>query len=576
MHNDKTEGETASDDAVRNVGFRWGVKIPMRDGIDLNATLYKPEGEQPVPAIFTLTPYISDTYHPRAYYFARNGYAFLLVDCRGRGNSQGVFEPFFNDGQDGHDVVEWLAQQPWCDGKVAMWGGSYGGFDQWQTLKEFPPHLRTIVPVASPHAGVDIPFFRNIFFSYEMQWFTLVSGVTPNNNLFNEQSFWIEKFRERYLSHLPFKDLDQIVGNPSHYFQNCIQHPHMDAYWERLALTPEEYGKIEIPILTITGIYDDDQPGAMAYYRAHMQAGAPDARQQHYLIIGPWDHAGTRTPSREFAGLSFGETSMLDLNRLHKEWYDWTLKGGPKPEFLKDHIAYYLTGADEWKYASSLEAISRNSLRLHLDSDTGEAGDAYHSGRLEPIAPVQSLPDGYTYDPLDLRPADLEREEIKNYLTDQRYDLNLFGNGLVYHSAPFDQEIEITGYVKLVLWIELDVPDTDFWVTLSEMTSDGSRIQLTQDFMRARYRESLKQEKLAQPGEIACYQFDGFAFFSRRLAKGSRLRLLIRSPNSIFVEKNYNSGGVVALETGKDARPAHITLYHDADHPSFVELPLVS
>jgi putative CocE/NonD family hydrolase len=576
LHSESDEMVSSTGDAEKKVDFIWGVKIPMRDGICLNATVYKPKQVEPTPVIFTLTPYIADSYHSRAYYFARHGYAFVLVDCRGRGNSEGHFEPFVNEDRDGHDMVEWLADQPWCDGAVTMWGGSYAGFDQWMTLKEFPPHLKTIVPAASAHMAVDFPICRNMSYPYVMQWLTLTSGVTPNSNLFDESSFWIEKFRELYLNHLPFKHLDRVVGNTSTHFQTWLQHPTPDAYWERMALTPVQYRQINIPILTITGHYDADQPGAMHYYRTHMQSGSPEGRAQHYLIIGPWNHAGTRTPNKEFGGLKFGEACMLDLNKLHSEWYDWTLKGGPKPEFLKNRVAYYLMGAEEWKYADSLKAISNITKRLYLNSMDGRANDVFHSGTLDETAPGQSQPDHYVYDPLDVRPAELEREEIKNHLTDQRYALNLFGNGLVYHSAPFGEDTEITGYVRFVAWMALDVPDTDFQVTISEILPDGSRILLTQDFLRARYRESLKQEKLVTPGEINRYEFDGFTFFSRRIAKGSRLRLLLSSPNSIYWQKNYNSGGNVAEESGQDARTAHIVLYHDAEHPSFLELPLVT
>lgn len=559
----------------KNVDFTWGVKIPMRDGVTLNATLYKPKGSEPTPVIFTLTPYIADSYHARGYYFARHGYAFALVDCRGRGNSQGNFEPFVHEGQDAYDIVEWLATQPWCDGSVSMWGGSYAGFNQWMALKEFPPHLKTIVPAASAHAGVDFPFYKNIFFSYELQWQTLTSGVTGNTYLFEEEAFWIEKYREMYLNHRPFNQLDQIVGNTTTHFQTWLEHPTPDAYWDQMALTSDEYDRIDIPILTITGHYDDDQSGAMHYYCQHMRSNSP-ARERHYLIIGPWDHLGTRTPSQEFGGLKFGEACMLDLNQLQTEWYKWTLQGGPKPGFLKQRVAYYLAGSEEWKYAESLESISNGTQRLYLTSKNGEANDVFRSGMLEPVLPrAESLPDQYVYDPLDIRPAELEREEIKSLYTDQRYALNLFGNGLVYHSAPFEEDTEITGFLRFVAWIALDVPDTDFLVTVSEVLLDGSCIRLTQDMLRARYRESLKEEKLVVAGEINRYEFDSFTFFSRLVARGSRLRLLIVSPNTIYLEKNYNSGGVIAAETAANARIAHVTLYHDADHPSFLELPLV-
>lgn len=568
------EKQEQAGEAGKNVDLLWGVKIPMRDGIHLNATVYKPKNAGPVPAIVTLTPYIADSYHPRAFHFAQHGYAFILADCRGRGNSQGEFKPFMNEGPDGHDIVEWLAVQPWCDGSVTMWGGSYGGFDQWMTLKEFPAHLKTIVPAAAAHQGVDFPFFQNIFYSYEMQWLTLVSGVTGNSNLFGEQAFWIEKFRELYLNHLPYQELDRIVGNGSTSFQTWIQHPTPDPYWDRLALTAADYDRIDIPILTITGHYDGDQPGAMHYYQCHMASASP-ARDRHYLVIGPWDHAGTRTPSQEFGGLKFGDASLVDLNKLHVEWYDWTIKGGPQPEFLKKRVAYYVMGAEEWKYADSLDAIAGGVKQLYLRSD-GEANDLFHSGSLDETPPAQSAPDRYVYDPLDTRPADLEQEEVKDYLTDQRYALNLFGNGLVYHSAPFAGATEITGFPRLVAWIALDVPDTDFQVQISEIMPDGAHILLAQDMLRARYRDSLRQENLVVPGEINRYEFDSFTFFSRQIAKGSRLRLVLTCPNSIFVQKNYNSGGVVAQESGQDAHTAHVTLYHDAEHPSYLELPIAA
>jgi len=120
----------------------------------------------------------------------------------------------------------------------------------------------------------------------------------------------------------------------------------------------------------------------------------------------------------------------------------------------------------------------------------------------------------------------------------------------------------------------MDVPDTDLSVGLYEIKQDGSSVQLTGDLMRARYRDSVREAKLVMPGDINRYVFDSFTFISRRIAKGSRLRLVVGSVNTIYLEKNYNSGGDVTRETAKDARTANIALYHDAQHPSFLELPL--
>jgi len=559
------------------VDLIWALKIPMRDGVRLNGTMFRShEQKDPLPVIFTLTPYISDTYQARAMYFARHGYVFVLVDVRGRGNSEGTFDPFVQEPQDGHDVVEFLATQPWSNGKVTMWGGSYAGFDQWATAKELPPHLATIVPAAAAHAGVDFPFFHGVFSTYDMQWLTYTSGVTPNVNLFGEGSFWQEKAAEYYTKMAPYNTYDSIVGNTTTVFQKWLQHPLYDSFWKALAPTPQQYAAMHMPILTITGAYDGDQPGAMSYYREHMQFGSPEAKASHYLIIGPWDHAGTRTPNKEVGGLTFGDASMLDLNDLHRQWYDWTMKSGPKPEFLKKRIAYYVVGPDAeyWKYADSLDNIATESRRLLLSSD-GHANDVFNSGAMRGEAPGNSSPDQWTYDPRDLRPLELEREPSPQYLTDQRNALNLFGNGAVYHSDPFPAATEISGYVRLTAFISADVPDTDFAVTLYEIMPDGKSIELTSDLMRARFRDSTERETPLTPGKITRFEFGGFTWFSRRVSKGSRLRLVITCPNTSSLEKNYNAGGKVESESGKDARVAHITIYHDAQHQSVLEIPVV-
>ena len=497
---------------------------------------------------------------------------------RGRGNSGGGFDPFANEGRDGHDAVEWLARQPWSNGKVTMWGGSYAGYDQWATLREAPPHLATIVPVASPYPGVDFPMGKNIFYSYDMQWLTFTSSLTVNQNLFGENSFWGQKFGALYLAHRPFRALDREVGNPSVVFQVWLAHPAVDGYWQAMAASPAQLAKIDVPILTLTGHYDGDQGGALTWYREHMRYGSPAAREKHYLVIGPWNHPGTRTPRREVGGLTFGEASLVDLNKLHKDWYDWTMKGGEKPEFLKKRVAYYVpgAGAETWKYADTLEGVEAERRTLYLTSD-GTANDVFHAGRLAAAAPGAangtSTPDRWVYDPLDVHGAELEQELAPPY-TDQRSVLALGGAGAVYHSAPFAAATEIAGQVKLSLWIALDVPDTDLQAALFEVLPDGSSVLLTSDLVRARYRESLERETPVVPGKAERYDFTGFSWFARRLAKGSRLRLVVASVNSIYLEKNYNSGGVVADETAKDARTAHVTLLHDAAHPSALEIPI--
>lgn len=569
--------------AEGNYDIRWSVRIPLRDHVELNATVYLPKGAAGLktPVIFTLTPYISDSYHARAAYFAAHGYAFALVDVRGRGNSGGEFEPFKNEDRDGHDVVEWLAQQPFCDGKVTMWGGSYAGFDQWATAKELPPHLATIVPVAAAHPGLDFPFPNNVGQTYPIRWLTLTSGRTGQQNLFADSKFWQTKFLDAYRQHLPFKALDAFVGNPTSNFQRIVEHPTPDAYYDSMVPTTEQFRKIALPILTITGQYDGDELGAMSYYRDHLANAPAEVRAKHFLVIGPWDHAGTRTPTDEVGGVKFGPGSLLDVNDLHRRWYDWTMKGGAQPEFLKKRVAYYVlapgnTGANgEWRYADTLEGSFAGSRTFFLDSKEGDANGAFRSGALTEKQPTNGA-DHYTYDPLDLRRGEVEgtEERPKTQVLDQRFALSVGGDGLVYHSDPLPAETALIGCPELSLWLSIDTPDTDLTADLYEVLDDGTSIALWGDMRRLRYRDSAREAKLVNAGEVVRCDFRPGLFVGRRLAKGSRLRLVVTSPNSIFFQKNYNSGGVVADETAKDAKTAHVSVYHDATHASALKLPM--
>jgi putative CocE/NonD family hydrolase len=552
---------------------QWDVRIPLRDGIHLSAILYLPQHHSdPSPVIFTLTPYVAQTYHDRGVYFASRGYPFLTIDIRGRGNSQGVFALGPDDGKDGYDVVEWLARQPYCDGRVAMWGGSYAGYLQWATAREFPPHLSTIVPVAAPYRGVDSPLRYNHFALHRMQWLTLIAGHTLQDKIFADSIFWNQRFREWLESGTPFKALDHFLGHPSPIFQEWISHPQQDAYWDRCNPTPQEYSKLCMPILTITGSYDDDQPGALAHYREYMRSAPPEGRERHYLIIGPWDHAGTRTPQRQFCGLQCGPASLLDLGELHLEWYAWTLQGGPKPEFLQKPVAYYVLGAEEWRYADTLEGITARREPLYLQSN-GNPTDVFKSGSLAAKPPLQNEPDHYVYDPRDVSLAALESTIDPACLTDQSMIHAAIGRQLVYHSALFERDAEISGFFKLAVWLSIDQPDTDFCASIYEIAADGGSILLTTDTLRARYRESLRAEKLICTQEPLRYDFERFLFVSRLIEKGQRLRLVIGPLHSIHWQKSYNSGKPVSEESMRDARAVTVRLLHDERYPSALYVP---
>lgn len=559
--------------SIVDVQLHWGIKIPLRNGLHLNALLYLPRiAPMPAPAIFVLTPYVAQVHHDQGVYFANAGYCFLSVDVRGRGDSQGEFHPS-NDANDGYDIVEWLAQQPYCNGKVAMWGGSYMGYTQWATAKTSPPHLAALAPTSSPYRGVDSPLRNNQFKPYTMKWLTLLSGRASQERVFADRGWWNQKFREWFEQGRPFKELDAFLGNVSPLFQEWISHPQPDAYWDGHNPDAREYARLSIPVLTIVGTYDGNQPGALAHYREHLRHCSAEARAWHYLIIGPWDHAGTRIPKREFAGVQVGPASLLDMSKFHLEWYDWTLRGGDKPSFLKKNVAYYVMGTERWRYADTLEAITHSVAPLYLSSN-GNPTDIFHSGYLLPRLVSESEPDSYVHDPRVVGLAQLESELDAEDRTDQRMIYAAAGRQLIYHSEPYSEPIEVSGFFELTVWLSIDQPDTDFAVSVHEVRIDGSSVQLATDSLRARYRENPRREQLIDTTAPLRYEFRNFTFVSRLIGRGSRLRLVIGPMHSIHAQKNYQAGGVVAEESVADARVVKVKLFHSAAHPSALFVPV--
>jgi uncharacterized protein len=554
----------------------WAVKIRMRDGVDMNATVYRPMGSAPVATILSVTPYISDRYHSDGGYFAKRGFAYVVVDTRGRGNSEGIFRPFSpKEADDGSDIVKWIVAQPWSSGKVGMRGGSYSGHNQWTTAARFPPNLSTIVPVASPFVGYDFPIRNNRRSKFAVMWLLFTGGAASNRSAGYDFEFWDRALARTYTEGRSFADLARSAGMPSSTFDEWLKHPSWDGYWEERNPSATQFASIDVPVLSVTGYYDGDQKGALEMYRRHLQAD-PRNEDRHFLVIGPWGHAETRDPKREIGGYTFGEASLVDVKALDVAWYDWTMRGGRKPEFLKDRIAYFLAGpdADTWKYASSLERIANRTQQLYLDSSNGRAGNVFCCGELASAAPSSSSkPDQYVHDPAKL-PAPHEDPEGK-FVVDQSAAFKIQGDALVYTSELFTKATEITGNVRLEAWLEMDVPDTDLNALLYEIRSDGSSVLLTHDTMRARYRDSLSKPALVKPGEITRFTFDTFEWFSRFISAGSRLRLVLTPPKTLDYEINFQSGGVVSRERIADARKATIKLHHNDRYPSALMLPIV-
>jgi uncharacterized protein len=564
--------------AEESVRIIFGINIRMRDGVRLNATLYEPVTLGATPCIVALTPYTADTCHTRAISFCTEKLRFLVVDVRGRGDSEGRFQPFRNEANDGYDTIEWVANQPFCDGNVGMYGSSYLGHAQWMTAKESPPHLRTIVPAASPHLGSDFPMRANIQSTYLLRWLTLVHGKAAKSQTYADATFWRNKFRSWYRSGRSFRDLFRDFGDVAEIAADWLDHPTQDAFWDAHNPSESDYSQINIPVLIITGSYDDDQLGALIHYRKFLRNSSPEVRARTYLIIGPWNHSGVSNPQQSIGEVDFGAASVLDTTALYAQWYRWTMQGGPKPSLLRAPVSYYVSGANRWSHRQTLEQATARHWPLFLDSD-GDAGDLDGGGILGSNVGI-GPPDTYTFDPRCVSDdiIDAEADTDANSLKDQRLPNALIGRSLVYHSAPLQEDLEITGFFSFNAWISIDCPDTDLYVSVYEVSSDDSCIRLTSDAMRARYRKSLRQPKWIETATPLRYEFKAFTFISRLIKSGHRIRLTIapigRVIDAIFSERNFNSGNAVADESVEGARAVTARLHHAAMRPSCLTIPV--
>lgn len=563
------------DEMPQSIAIRFSVPIQLRDGANLNANLYFPTSDYVGPWIATLTPYTADFFHNKGIAFAGRGLGFASIDVRGRGNSGGIFKPYINESNDGYDAIEWLASQSFCNGSVGMWGGSYGGYVQWTIARELPPHLRTIVPTAASFPGVDVPMRKNIFYPYMAQWLAFVGGKSLNTNLFNDEKYWVNRFTHLQRNRRPFADLLEDGDHQRDTFSEWCSHPSQDEYWDALTPTPAEYQDISIPVLTITGSFDDDQPGALEYFSRHTRARTP-SRSNHYLVIGPWDHAGTRNPELNFGGVNLGPASLLDLDELHFKWYEWVFGIGPKPEFLSDSVRYYVIGANLWRSCSGLAGPMGKQVQLFLASD-GIASNLASCGRLVTTA-CEGGPDRYTYAPGLERLIDVEAAIPKDSLVDDSLTIALGTQQFVYESEDFEEDTEISGFFDLTAWLAIDAVDTDFHAAVWEIERDGSCIRLTTDAIRAQYRSSLRVAQAVVPGEVLAYHFDHFTWISKVVPAGHRLRLTIapigRLAEAPFCEVNYNIGGNVCRQDGELAQTVTATLFHDARYPSVLVVPV--
>jgi putative CocE/NonD family hydrolase len=553
------------------------VPIRMRDGVTLYADVYRPVGEGKYPVLLSRTPYSTERF-PTAYdaavYFAQRGYVYVFQDIRGRHESEGRWEPFFDDEKDGVDTVEWAAKQPWSTGKVAMQGGSYLGQNQWRAAQAGAPGLVTIFPMVAStslyHDWITLNGGWRLSFNFGWGPVRQESRIMQNPGPHTVPGLRAIHYDDVQF-HLPLNTMQQRVGRHARFYDDWLAHPDYDAYWKPLN-SEELFDKITIPVHTLGGWFDIFSQGTLRGYVGMSQKGGTDiARRMSHMVIGPWGHG----PSQKFGALDFGPEANVDALPLQLRWYDYFLKGIDNGLASEPPVKLYVMGRNEWVYEREYP-LARTEYKPFYFASSGRASGNRGDGRLvweKPAGP--STADRFRYDPDDPVPS-LGGNNCCGTPTpagpmDQR-PIEGRRDVLLYTSDFLTDEVEVTGPVKVVLYASSDAVDTDFVAKLVDVHPDGSSYNMAEGILRARYRDSLSRPSPLTPGQVYRMEID-LVGTSVAFRKGHRIRVHVTSSHFPQFDRNPNTGE--AFGTSDKVRVAQQTVYHDVERPSHVLLPVI-
>ena len=540
-------------------------RVPTRDGITLSADVYLPLGAGALPTIVQWTPYEStrERFIAWGVWFARRGYAAVVVDCRGRYESGGVFTAWEKDGVDAHDTLTWAAEQQWCNGDIGTWGRSYGGLVQWQLAHLGHPNLRCIAPQVIHDDYFWDGYFTGGAFQLALTlgagalWssaLALITGPSARDLVLND----------RILNHLPLVELDEVtIGRRVDYWRLWWEHQENDAYWQQFRHQPD---KVTVPIFQQGAWFDP-------YSGSHLRSfAAIGSRVPNRVIVGPWSHEEEVETFRGDVDLS----ASLTVIRHHElAFYDRYLKEEGNDWEERPRAELFVLGENLWHGADEWPLPGTAYVPWHLRAGGGLAE--------EPPRPDEPA-DRYSYDPADPVPT---IGGVNSVLTmtqgaqfpvrpgpiDQR-PLEARDDVLVYTSERLHSDLDVVGPVEMVLYAASSARDTDWIVRLCDVYPDGKSIFLTEGIIRARYRNSNDGDstELLEPDEVAEYRIRCYPM-ANRFKKGHRIRLDVTSSSFPRFARNLNTGEDVG--TGTRMEVARQTVLHTAAYPSHVVLPVV-
>lgn len=550
----------AADDEARYL-VDEEVLIDTGHGATLSAVVARSRKTvQPSPAAMLFTIYtIPRDIRAIAVQAAARGYVGVVVDARGKRLGEDAIRPYETEADDAAAAVEWVARQPWSDGRVAMYGGSYHGFAAWAATKRMPPALKTIVPYVAGLPGLGLPMENNVFLTANYAWpFYVASNRSLDEDTYFDRERWQRMSQAWYASGRPYREIDDVDGTPNPWLQRWLSHPAYDAYWQAMVPYGDEFARIDIPVLSITGYYDDGQVSALQYFKEHYRH-RPDA--QHYLLIGPYDHVGAQASikPRNVNGYDIEPSAQFDTTDITFQWLDHVLRDGPLPALLRDKVNYQLMGADAWGHAPSLEAAA-DATTFHLSPAL--CGPyrclSREPSKGKPLAQAIDFSDrtteGHRYYPYPV---------VRDGL-----DVH---SGFAFVSEAFERSTSVVGTFSGELMVRIDKRDFDFSVSLYEWMADGRIMQLSYYLGRASHARDMTRRELLVPGEWTRVPFERTRMTGRRMDAGSRLLVVVDVVKDAWHQVNMGTGKDVSDESIADAaQPLRIEWHPD----SVVRVPL--
>jgi len=577
------------------------IMVPMRDGVKLATDIYRPAQQGQWPVLVTRLPYNKDRRFPFEYppftkekriFLELNfdsarvveaGYVIVAQDTRGRFASEGEFEPFVHEVEDGADAITWAASQPWSSGQVGMFGVSYQGLTQWQAAREQPAALRAIAPSQSPGWHV-YPYQGGAFLlGVALGWATDVAmeevqrrvGQGRATRAELEEMIQASGDLPALFRRLPLVDVPLLQGRAPYYF-DWLTHPTLDEYWRTL-IQEEFYEQVTVPALTIAGWYDHFQREDLEHYQSMRQRGGSAlARSLQHLVIGPWSHGNFLRGFKErtYGAASFARDLLTDL---HLRWFDHWLKGIENGVEQEKPVRIFVMGTNVWREEEDWPLPDTQYRPYYLHSG-GHANTATGDGVLSTTQADVEPEDVYRYNPRDSVPTMGGAVNSLGMLDDvgplDQRQIETREDVLCYTTLPLEQPVEVTGPIELVLHVSSSARDTDFTGKLVDVHPDGRAEILTDGILRARYRQSFSSPVLMEPGQVYELRIDLEAT-SNVFLTGHRIRLEVSSSNFPRFDRNSNTGGTIASEQEKDFVQAINRVYHSQVNPSHLVLPVI-